>query len=346
MKRGYIRLVPMILLLMLLVITSTSCGSTGTTEKPQVRIGYFANLTHAQALVGQAQGAFDQAFGAENQVRWFQFNAGFSEVEALLAGELDIGYIGPGPAIGGFIKSGGDLQIISGAVNGGAVLVGRSDFDFTSPKDLKGKRVAIPQFGNTQDLALRNLLEQNGLKSTASGGDVEILQADNADIKTYLARGHIDAALLPEPWGARLVKEVKAKVLLDYDQILRSGKYPTAVVVVRKGFLEEHPDLVEQFLQTHVELSEFIQTNPEEAKQLINQQIKQSMGKGLQPDILDEAFQRIVISVNPESEGVQEFVWILVRSGYLKKTPDTSQLINLESLNAVLTDRGLAAIGN
>lgn len=344
MKRRYLRLVAMTLLLSLLVVTATACGTNEIREQPQVRIGFFANLTHAQALVGQATGAFEQGFGTDTRVKWMQFNAGFSEVEALLAGDLDIGYIGPGPAIGGYIKSEGDLQIIAGAVNGGAVLVGRPDLAFQTVKDLKGKRLAIPQFGNTQDLALRNLLAQNGLKSTADGGDVEILQADNTDIKTYLARGYIDAALLPEPWGARLIKEVKAKILLDYDQILRDGKYPTAVVMVRKQFLEEHPDLVEQFLRTHVELSEFIQTKPEEAKRLINQQIKQSMGKGLQPDILDAAFQRIVISVNPESEGVREFVQILVRSGYLKKRPDISQLINFDLLNEVLTARGAAMI--
>lgn len=321
----------------------TGCGNQQTGQQ-QVRIAYFPNLTHAQALVGKANGSFEQAFGNETKVKWVEFNAGFSQIEALLAGEVDIGYIGPGPAIGGYLKSKGGLQIISGAVNGGAILVARPDARINSAGDLKGKKVAIPQLGNTQDLVLRELLRQNGLKSTASGGTVDILQAENSDIRTYLARGYIDAALLPEPWGSRLIKEVNAKLVLDYNEVLLNGKYPTSVVIVRKEFLERHPDLVEKFLETHIGLTGEIQKNPETAKKLINSEIKKSLGKPLDNEILDEAFKRLVVTYNPEKKGIQEFVHILVRSNYLRQKPDAGNLVNTGPVNQVLKAKSLPTV--
>lgn len=330
-------------LLIILSVIITGCGNEGNKQQ-QVNIAYFPNLTHAQALVGKAEGSFEKAYGPNIKVKWLEFNAGFSEIEALLADEVDIGYIGPGPAIGGYIKSKGRLQIIAGAVNGGAILVARKDAPVNSPRDLAGKRIAIPQFGNTQDLALRELLRQNGLKSTADGGNVDILQAENSDIKTYLARGYIDAALLPEPWGTRLIKEVDAKMVLDYKEILRGGKYPTSVVIVRKEFMDKHPDLVQKFLDTHLQLTEEIQQNPQRAMNLVNSEIKKSQGKNLSDDVLREASKRLVVTYNPESAGIQEFVKILVRSGYLHNRPDTADLINLKPINGVIKAKGMVPI--
>lgn len=323
----------------------TGCGNKEARQQ-QVRIAYFPNLTHAQALVGKANGSFEQAYGNETEVKWMEFNAGFSEIEALLAGEVDIGYIGPGPAIGGYLKSKGGLQIIAGAMNGGAILVARPDARINSAGDLQGKRVAIPQLGNTQDLVLRELLLQNGLKSTANGGTVDVLQAENSDIKTYLARGYIDAALLPEPWGSRLIKEVNAKLVLDYNKLLLDGKYPTSVVMVRKEFLDRHPDLVKKFLETHIKLTTEIQKNPQTAQKLINGEIKKSLGKSLDGEVLNEAFKRLVITYNPEKKGIQEFVNILVRSAYLSEKPDTQNLVNEGPLNKVLKANSLPPVAD
>lgn len=323
----------------------TGCGNNQSPQQ-QVRIAYFANLTHAQALVGKANGSFEQAFGSETKVKWMEFNAGFSEIEALLAGEVDIGYIGPGPAIGGYLKSKGGLQIIAGAVNGGAILVARPDAGINSAEDLRGKKVAIPQLGNTQDLVLRELLRQNGLKSTANGGTVDILQAENSDIKTYLARGYIDAALLPEPWGSRLIKEVNAKLVLDYNEVLLDGKYPTSVVIVRKEFLDRHPDLVEKFLETHIKLTTEIKQNPQTAQKLINGEIKKSLGKSLNNEILEQAFKRLVVTYTPEKNGIEEFVHILVRSDYLREKPDTRNLVNVEPINKVLKKKSLPPVAD
>ena len=320
--------------------------NTADINNGKVRIGHFPNITHSQALVGRGNDQFQKALGESNVIEWKTFNAGPAEIEALFAGELDIAYIGPGPAINGYTKSKGDLQIIAGATNAGAILVTRKDLVLTSAAELSGKRVAIPQFGNTQDLSLRNILQANGLKDTTKGGTVEIRQADNPDIKTLLDRGDIDAALVPEPWGARLVSEVKANVLLDQKQVWRDGNYTTAVVVARTQFIKDHPDVVEKILRTHVELTTYINQNPEQAKEIINTQIKELTGKPLAKEILDSAFSRVMVTNNPEKDSIVDFVKLSVDAGFLKSTPDLKNLFNFKILNKVLKEKGLKEIEN
>lgn len=269
--------------------------------------------------MGKAKGAFAKALGESNKIDWKQFNAGPAEIEALFAGEVDIGYIGPVPAINGYVKSRGDLQIIAGATKGGAILVTRKDLKITDASDLSGKKVAVPQFGNTQDLSLRTLLDQYGLKDITKGGTVEIRQVSNPDMKLMLDRGDIDAALVPEPWGSILVKEIKANVLLDSDQVWRGGNYSTAVVVVRTEFLKEHPELVEKFLRAHVELTNFINSNKEQAKEIVNSQIYELTRQSLEKDVLDASFARLTVSNDPAKESVMDFVNLAVDAGFLKE---------------------------
>ncbi|MBC2580788.1 aliphatic sulfonate ABC transporter substrate-binding protein [Clostridium sp. DJ247] len=313
-----------------------SAGTDNTT----VRVGFFPNITHSQALVGREQNTFQKALGDNHKIEWKQFNAGSSEIEAFLAGALDIGYIGPGPAINGYTKSKGDIQIIAGATDAGAILVSRKDLPIKDVKALDGKKVAVPQFGNTQDLSLRYLLTQNGLKDKTKGGTVEIVQADNPDIKTLLDKKQIDAALVPEPWGSRLVKEVGANVVLDYDKVWREGKYPTAVIIVRKEFLQKHADIVENFLKAHVDLTDYINKNSNEASDVVNKQITDLTKKSLSKDILDSAFKRLTVTNNPEKDATIEMVNLSVTTGFLKQAPDTKDLVNLDLLNKVLKEKG------
>ncbi len=312
----------------------------GKSDGSTVRVGFFPNITHSQALVGKEKGTFQKALGDSHKIEWKQFNAGSSEVEAFLAGAIDIGYIGPGPAINGYTKSKGDIQIIAGATDAGAILVSRKDLPIKDVKELDGKKVAVPQFGNTQDLSLRYLLTQNGLKEKTKGGTVEIVQSDNPDIKTLLDKKQIDAALVPEPWGSRLIKEVGANVVLDYDKVWREGKYPTAVIAVRKDFLKQHPDIVENFLKAHVDLTEYINKNNSEASDVVNKQIKDLTKSSLSKDVLDSAFKRLTVTNNPEKDATIEMVNLSVTTGFLKQAPDTKDLVNLELLNKVLKERG------
>lgn len=310
----------------------------------KVRVAYFPNITHSQALVGRAQGQFQKALGDSITVDWKAFNAGPAEIEALFAGEVDIGYIGPGPAINGYAKSKGDIQIIAGATDAGAILVTRKDLVLKNVGELSGRRIAVPQFGNTQDLSLRHLLKQNGLTDTTKGGTVEIRQAENPDIKTLLDRGDIDAAIVPEPWGSRLVSEVKANILLDANQVWRDGKYTTAVVIARTKFIQEHPEIVEKFLKTHVELTDYISKNPEQAKEIVNAQIKELTNKPLRKEILDAAFSRLTVTNNPEKDSVIDFLQLSLDAGFVKEKPDIKNLFNLKPLNKVLKEQGLPEI--
>ncbi|MDK2810197.1 MAG: sulfonate transport system substrate-binding protein [Petroclostridium sp.] len=330
--------------LIFLVGTFTACSAKKEDGNLTVRIAYFPNITHSQALIGKAEGQFQKALGDNIKIEWKQFNAGSSEIEALLAGEIDIGYIGPGPAINGYVKSKGELQIISGATNAGAILVSRKDTAIKDIKDLSGKRIAVPQFGNTQDLILRYLLQQYGLKCTTKGGTVEIRQAANSDIKILLDKGDIDAALVPEPWGSRLVKEVNANIVLDYDQVWRDGKYAAAVVIVRTKFLKEYPDIVEKFLRTHVELTEYVNENVDKAKETVNAQINELTKKSLSKDVLDESFKRLVITTNPEIDSIKEFITLSMNIRNLKQAPDAENFLNLEILNRVLKEKGVQEV--
>ncbi|MHB1392551.1 MAG: aliphatic sulfonate ABC transporter substrate-binding protein [Clostridia bacterium] len=335
----------LILCLFLVVGSISACSSNkNQNENPIIRIGFFPNITHSQALVGKAGEGLQNILGDKIQVEWMQFNAGPSEIEALFAKQIDIGYIGPGPAINGYIKSKGALQIIAGAAEAGAILVYRKDLKLNSVSDLSGKKVAIPQYGNTQDLTLRNLLQLNGLKGTTEGGTVSIVQVSNPDIKTMMDRGEIDTALVPEPWGTRLVKEINANILLDYKDIWRDGKYSTAVVIARKGFMEEHPDLVEKFLINHVEITQYIQNNPEKAKELVNSQLEELTKNSLSKEVLDESFSRLIITYDPQKESVVEIADLSEAAGFLSQKPDVSALFRLDILNKVLKDKGIDKI--
>jgi NitT/TauT family transport system substrate-binding protein len=333
-----------LVLSIMLTVSLMGCSSdTKEAKNVNVRIANFPNITHSQALVGKAEGQFQKALGS-NTIEWKTFNAGPAEIEAFFAGEVDMGYIGPGPAITGYAKSKGDLQIIAGATDAGAILVTRKDLVLKNVKELSGKRVAVPQFGNTQDLSLRHILQENGLQDTTKGGTVEIRQADNPDIKTLLDKGEIDAALVPEPWGSRLVSEVQANVLLDYKQVWREGNYTTAVVVARTQFIKEHPEIVEAFLKAHVELTDYINKNPDKAREIVNQQIKELTGKPLAKDILDASFGRLTVTNNPEKDSVIDFVQLSLDAGFIKVKPDLKDLFDLKILNKVLKEKGLTEI--
>lgn len=332
------------LLLAFLLLATAGCSSKEKTDDKTVRVAFFSNITHSQALIGKDNGAFQKALGDEIKVKWKQFNAGPAEIEAMLAGEVDIGYIGPGPAINGYAKSKGELKIIAGVMDAGAILVSKKGLEIKDMKELSGKRVAIPQYGNTQDLTLRNILKENGLKDKTKGGTVEILQADNSDIKTLLAKGDIDAALVPEPWGARLVKEVQANVVLDFNQVWRQGNYPTTVIIARTEFLEKHPDLVEKFLKTHVDLTDYTKSNVSEAKKIVNKQIGELIKKPLAEDVLDKAFTRLSPAYDPGKQAINEMVDISIEASFLKSKPDMDNLFDTKILNKILKEKGYKEI--
>lgn len=319
----------------------SGCKGNGSSEGDgsTVRVAYFPNITHAQALIGMENGEFQKYLG-NTKIQWKQFNAGASEIEAFLAGEVDIGYIGPGPVINGYMKSKGDIQIISGSADAGAVLIARKGSAIKSIKDLSGKKVAIPQYANTQDLCLRFLLQENGLKDMAKGGTVEIVQANNPDIQSLIANGSIDAALVPEPWGATIQRTTGAKVILDYNQIWRQGKYPVTVIAVRKEFLQKHPDIVEKFLRAHVEITDYIEKNKESAADIANKKFGDLTRKPLSKDVLNTSFSRLNITVDPEIDATKDMVDMSIKTGFIRLPYEDKDLFKMDILNKILKEKG------
>lgn len=302
-----------------MVLTAFMAGGCADKEKAdEVHIGYFNNVTHAQALYMKAQGMLDEAFPDGTQVTWTAFNAGPSEVEALFAGDIDIGYIGPVPAITANVKSDGDVLILSGAAMAGAELVCSPEEDIARAADLDGKTVAVPQIGNTQHLCLLKLLADNGLASTEAGGTVTVTAVENADVQNMMDQGNIDAALVPEPWGATLV-EGGAKIVLDYDEVYENGDYPVTVVVVRKDFMEENPQLVSAFLEKHEEATKAV-AQDEAAPDIVNEEISAATGKSLTPSVLKSAFEKLVVSTKINRDAVESFAEISLEQGFIAES--------------------------
>lgn len=337
-------------LFVVLALTLTACGSLGSGSNSNngpvsVNLGYFPNLTHAVALVGVARGTFQEALGSNVKLQTKIFNAGPSEIEALFAGDIDIGYVGPSPAVNGYVKSHGEaLRIIAGAASGGASLVVRPAAHIESAKDLSGKKIADPQLGGTQDVSLRNYLLQNGLKSADKGGTVQVIPTDNATILTLFKQGKIDGAWVPEPWATRLVAEDGGKIFVDERSLWPDGRFITTEVVVRTAFLNKYPDLVNKFLQAHVETVEYILSNPASAKSLINSQLKQITGKALPGAEIDQAYSNLDITYDPLVNTVQMQADRAYGLGFLSSKPDLSGMYYLGPLNQVLAAKGLTTV--
>ncbi len=312
-----------ILLTGIIAVTAFSaagCGK-GSGKDKEVNFGYFNNITHAQALLMKAEGTLDKSLGDDVNVKWTAFNAGPAEVEALFSGDIDIGYIGPVPAISANVKSKGDVVIISSATKGGAVLVKRKGADINSVADLDGKTVAIPQIGNTQHLCLLKLLADNNLKPDTSGGTVKVSAVANADVANTMERGDIDAALVPEPWGATLLAN-DAEMVLDYNEIFENGEYDVAVVVVRKEFMEENPEIVDKFLKQHEEATKKVNDDRENSLKTINNELKEATGKALGEDIISKAFERIGVSTEVNEASVTGFADISKSEGFISELPE------------------------
>ncbi|MBQ9922158.1 MAG: aliphatic sulfonate ABC transporter substrate-binding protein [Clostridia bacterium] len=323
-----------VLLTGVFMLSSCTKSDDGITD---VRIACFPNITHSQALVGMAQNSFQTALGEDCNVKWLTFNAGPSELLAMFGGEVDIGYIGPLPAINGFSKSAGDVRIIAGATGAGSLLLTRKGLVLSDVSELGGKKIAVPQFGNTQDILLRDILASAGLEDKNSGGTVEIIASENPDIKLLLDRGDIDAAFVPEPWGTRLEQEIGANVLLDYNQIY-DGKYSSAVVIVTKSFLEKHPDKVEKFLREHIRLTDYINENPDLATVTIINQIEELTGNIFSEDIIKKSLTRMKPDCDPYKEALESFVGAYKALGYMSHPTDFSLLTDTTILDSILTE--------
>ena len=308
----------------------------------ELRLGFFANVTHATALAGVSQNHFTEALG-DTKVSTQVFNAGPSAVEALFAGSLDATYIGPNPAINAFAKSNGEaIRIIAGATSGGASLVVQPEI--ANPADLRGKTLATPQLGNTQDVALRAWLAEQGYQVDPSGaGDVTVTPTENATTLQLFQDGAIQGAWLPEPWASRLVVEAGAKVLVDEKDLWPDGQFVTTHLVVRTEFLEQYPGTVADLLRGHVTATAWVQDQPVEAKTAVNDQIGALSGKPLPQPVIDRAWENLTITEDPVAASLKKSADDAVAAG-LTEQVDLAGIYDLRLLNAILTEQSLPTV--
>nr|WP_202538667.1 aliphatic sulfonate ABC transporter substrate-binding protein [Streptomyces sp. SID8379] len=342
----------------LLALTATACGYGSadddsskenvsakgkTLSADTVKIGYFGNLTHGTALVGREQGIFQKELKG-TKAQYSTFNAGPAEIEALNAGSIDIGWIGPSPSINGFTKSKGtSLRIIGGSAAGGVKLV-------VNPKkiktldDVKGKKIATPQLGNTQDVALLNWIAEKGWKVDAQSGkgDVSVVRTDNKITPDAYKSGSIDGAWVPEPTASKLVAE-GAKVLLDEKDLWPDKTFVITNIIVSQKFLKAHPDVVEAVLRGSVKTNAWIKSNPDDAKASANKQLEADSGKALPAEVLDPAWKSIQFTDDPLASTLTSEADHAVKAGLLEK-PDLNGIYDLKPLNKILKAEGASAV--
>ena len=331
MNRKHFVLV-IISLVIISIVSACAKTETGAQDSKVVNIGYFPNLTHIATIVALEQGYFTEAFGEDITINTKTISNGGLFMEAMATKSIDVGTVGPGPVLNFYIRD-PNYHIISGAVNGGAVLVSSELSTINELADLDGERVAIPGIGGTQDLMLRKALKDVGLKPTANGGTVEMFVAAPADTTTLFIQKSLDAAAIPEPWGYILETQAKGKLLLDWESFAWGKESTNTVVVASKKFSEEE-ELVKAYLTAHVNAVEFIQQNPEESQILVSKHIKELSGKEISKAELEVAFKRLKVTTSVNEEVIQEMAEISKEAGYVSSSV-IEGLIQLDQLKSI-----------
>jgi NitT/TauT family transport system substrate-binding protein len=317
-------------------------------EKKVLRLGYFSNINHAQAVIGVGNGDYQRALGENIEIKPFVFNAGPSAIEALFAKQIDASYIGPNPAINGYVVSGGkDLRIISGATSGGAVFVVRNDSGIQTTKDFANKKFASPQLGNTQDVALRKYILENGYKTKENGGSVQVLPVANADILTLLLKKSIDGAWVPEPWGERFIQDANSRLFLDERDVWPDGKFVTAHIIVRTDYLQNNPDVIKKLLGAHIDETQWINDHKDEAIVKYNDELKKLTAQTIPENVLKQSMSRLELTWDPIKTSLFQSANNAFDIGFLGKTrPELSGIYDLKLLNEVLTEKGLQTLND
>lgn len=305
-------------------------GAAGPSATPpaEVKVGYFANFTHAQAVLGVSSGEFEQAV-APAKVSTKVFNAGPSLIEALFAGEIDIGYIGPGPALNGFAKSKGQgLKIVAGAASNGVLVVARNDSGIAKLSDLAGKRIATPQHGNTQDIAAKHYLTAELKQPDVS----KVIPIPNAEQAGMMLRGEVDAAWAPEPWGSYLVSEAKATVIAEEKDLWAEKAFATTVVITTPAFLAKHPDTLEKVLRVHARWTDRLNKEPDAHLPALEAALLKLTNKKLPAGVLKTAIGNTVFSDDPQEHTFTKFAQWSYDLGFAKQPIDTNGLIDRTTL--------------
>ena len=315
-------------LLLILTVASACLAEVGFAEdKTTIRFGHFPNITHAQGVIAHARsregkGWFEERLGPNVQIQWFTYNAGPSAMEGMFAGSLDLTYVGQGPALNAHFKSNGEeVRVISGAANAGAALVVKADSPIKTPTDFRGKKIATPQLGNTQDISCRAWLKAQGFKVTQTGGDVLVLPTANPDQLALFEKGGVDAVWTVEPWVTRLEREANARVFLEDKNVI------TTWLISSAKFLNTRRELAKKIAAANLELTDWIQKNPEEAQKILITELKAETKADFAPDAVAQAWKRINFTSDVPRELITKAVQDGKDAGFFKGATDTSRLI-------------------
>ena len=307
----------------ILVAAFVSGPVSGETK---IRVGHFPNITHAQGVIAhalsrQGKGWLEQRLGPDTKIEWFVYNAGPSAMEAIFAKSIDLTYVGSGPALNAYTKSNGqEIRLIAGAANGRSGLVVQPDQNLKAAADFRGKKIATPQLGNTQDISCRAWLSEGGLKITQLGGDAQVLPTQNPDQLGLFRGKKVDAVWTVEPWLSRLEQEDSGKVIVEEKEVA------TTILVSSVKFLNEQRDLAKKFAQAHAELTDWIIKNPEEAQRLIKAELLEETKSDMTPQVIASAWKRIAFTSETPRAAVEKFMQNSVRAGFIKTAPDLSKL--------------------
>ena len=301
-----------------LLIVGIIVNSDETTHENKIRVAYFLNINHAVPIIGMEKGTFENQIGNNTVIEPILFDAGPQVIESIFAGSIDIAYVGPGPAINGFLKSEDhNVKILSGAASGGASFIVHPNSKIESVADFEGKRIAAPQIGNTQDISLRTYLSENGLKPAEKGGSVIVLNISNPDIYTLFAKGDIDAAWVPEPTATILVQQLDGKRLFNEEELWPDNRFASVLLIAREEYVKQNPEIINKWLEAHKQTVDWINSNPEQTRIIFIQFMKKETGKSLPDKLVDESLSNLEITSDPIVSSIHIFAKRADSLGYL-----------------------------
>ena len=307
-----------IVVIVAIAITIISFSDSDQINQDKIRVAFFPSIGHIIPIVGLEEKIFEKGIGEEKQIETKLFDSGPQVIESIFSGSIDVAYVGPGPIINGFLKSDGkDIKILSGAASGGASFIIQPNSGLESLENFDGKRIASPQISNSQDVSLRHYLESHGLKSVENGGTVFVLNISNPDIYTLFAKGDIDGAWVPEPWATILVQELDGIRLFNEEKLWPNEEFASVLLIVRTEYLENNPETIQKWVESHEKIVTLINSNPDKSKSLFSSFLIDYMGKSLPTKIIDESFSNITITSDPIKNSVIIFAERADSLGYL-----------------------------
>ena len=307
-----------IVVIVAIAITIISFSDSDQINQDKIRVAFFPSIGHIIPIVGLEEKIFEKGIGEEKQIETKLFDSGPQVIESIFSGSIDVAYVGPGPIINGFLKSDGkDIKILSGAASGGASFIIQPNSGLESLENFDGKRIASPQISNSQDVSLRHYLESHGFKSVEKGGTVFVLNISNPDIYTLFAKGDIDGAWVPEPWATILVQELDGIRLFNEEKLWPNEEFASVLLIVRTEYLENNPETIQKWVESHEKTVTWINANPDKSKSLFSSFLIDYMGKSLPTKIIDESFSNITITSDPIKNSVIIFAERADSLGYL-----------------------------